>query len=50
MKIGDKKTLTIAPEDGYGAQGVKNPQTGEQVIPGNATLIFDVELVDIKRQ
>lgn len=50
MKIGDKKTLTIAPEDAYGATGVKNPQTGEVVIPGNATLVFDVELVDIQRQ
>lgn len=50
MKIGEKKTLTISPEDGYGDTGVKNPQTGEVVIPPNATLIFDVELVDIKRQ
>jgi FKBP-type peptidyl-prolyl cis-trans isomerase len=50
MKIGDKKTLMIAPEDAYGATGVKNPQTGEVVIPGNATLVFDVELVDIQRQ
>ncbi len=49
MKIGEKKTLTIAPEDGYGATGVKNPQTGEVVIPANATLVFDVELIDIKR-
>lgn len=50
MKIGEKKTLTIDPADGYGANGVTNPQTGEVVIPPNATLIFDVELVDIKRQ
>jgi FKBP-type peptidyl-prolyl cis-trans isomerase len=50
MKVGEKKTLTIAPEDGYGARGVSNPQTGEVVIPPNATLIFDVELVDIQRK
>lgn len=49
MKVGEKKTLTIAPEDAYGAQGVSNPATGEVIIPGNATLVFDVELVDIKR-
>ncbi len=49
MKVGEKKTLTIAPEDGYGAQGVSNPATGEVIIPANATLVFDVELVDIKR-
>lgn len=49
MKVGEKKTLTIAPEDAYGAQGVSNPATGEVIIPGNATLIFDVELVEVKR-
>ncbi len=49
MKVGEKKTLTISPEDGYGAQGVTNPSTGEVVIPPNSTLIFDVELVGVKR-
>ena len=42
MKVGEKKTLTISPEKGYGARGAGN------VIPPNATLIFDVELLDIK--
>jgi FKBP-type peptidyl-prolyl cis-trans isomerase len=42
MKVGEKKTLTILPEDGYGATGVGG------VIPPNATLIFDVELLGIK--
>jgi FKBP-type peptidyl-prolyl cis-trans isomerase len=41
MKAGDKKTLTIAPEDAYGAAG-RPP-----VIPPNATLIFDIELLSI---
>lgn len=41
MKVGEKKTLTIAPEKGYGSQGVGS-------IPPNSTLIFDVELVAIK--
>lgn len=41
MKIGDKKTLTIPPEKGYGSRA-----TGS--IPANSTLIFDVELVGIK--
>lgn len=42
MKVGEKKTLTIPPEKGYGARGAG------AAIPPNATLIFDVELVGIK--
>ena len=40
MAIGGKRRLTIPPEKGYGRAGA--PPT----IPGNATLIFDVTLVD----
>jgi len=48
MKVGESKTLVIPPADAYGAQGVKNPSTGKYIIPPNATLTFQVQLLSVE--
>jgi FKBP-type peptidyl-prolyl cis-trans isomerase len=43
MKVGGLRRLTIPPELGYGATGSVGG-----VVPPNATLVFDVDLLDVQ--
>ena len=47
MKVGGKRILVIPPELGYGSQDIKDNK-GNIVIPANSTLIFEVELLEVK--
>jgi FKBP-type peptidyl-prolyl cis-trans isomerase len=42
MKVGGQRTLTVPPELGYGPNDYG-------AIPGNSTLIFDIQLLDVKK-
>jgi FKBP-type peptidyl-prolyl cis-trans isomerase FkpA len=43
MRVGGQRRLVIPPSLAYGAQGA-----GNGLIPPNATLLFDIELVDVQ--
>ncbi|HKC20280.1 MAG TPA: FKBP-type peptidyl-prolyl cis-trans isomerase [Candidatus Dormibacteraeota bacterium] len=47
MKVGGKRCLRIPSDLAYGAQGSTNQQTGAVVIPPNAPLVFEIELISL---
>jgi FKBP-type peptidyl-prolyl cis-trans isomerase len=49
MSQGEKGVLIVPPFLGYGSKGVKDPEgEKEYMVPPNATLVFEVELISIK--
>src|SRR3989344_85265 len=56
MKVGGKRKLTIPPELGYGMEDLKDPAGNvvldaeeNPLIPGNSTLVFEVELLKVEK-
>lgn len=47
MKVGGSRRLVIPPALAYGQNGFVT-ESGVQIIPPNATIIFDIELVDVQ--
>ncbi len=48
MKVGGQRVMAVPPALAYGDQPVTNPESGQTIIPANSTIIFEVELVDVK--
>jgi FKBP-type peptidyl-prolyl cis-trans isomerase FkpA len=46
MPKGSKFRFWIKPELAYGAEPQRDPRTGQEVMPGDSLLVFDVEMVD----
>lgn len=48
MRKGGKRRVILKPELAYGERGLKNAK-GEEIVPPGGTVIFDLELVDLKQ-
>jgi FKBP-type peptidyl-prolyl cis-trans isomerase len=48
MKVGGQRVMAVPPTLAYGDKPVTNPQTGATIIPANSTIVFEVQLVDVK--
>ena len=48
MREGGERLLEIPPSLGYGGEDFKDPTSGEVIIPGNSTLIFEVKLLKVE--
>lgn len=48
MQVGGQRKLVIPPNLGYGAAGFKNQETGAIIIPPNATLIFQIQVIGVR--
>lgn len=48
MKVGGQRVMAVPAALAYGDKPVTNPKTGAVIIPGNSTIVFEVQLVSVK--
>jgi len=50
MTLGENLTVTIFPKWAYRKGGLQNDETGAWIVPPNATLVFDMRLVQVREK
>jgi FKBP-type peptidyl-prolyl cis-trans isomerase len=49
LSKGDRATIIIPSPMAYGSEGIKQGESSDYIIPPNAPLMFDIEIVDVKK-
>jgi FKBP-type peptidyl-prolyl cis-trans isomerase FkpA len=48
MHVGDKFTIVVPSRLAYGEEGIRNPKTGNYIVPPFKSLVFDIQILDVE--